>query len=224
VLGFGYLALLALVTILFPSYVHRYRLTVEIEADGKLHEGSGVVEVSVNSHGPLEGLISGAFDLTMQGRAALVDIAPHGVILAVLSPHPIQASFVPRPVDGLHLAFIGYSGPNPQSDALERGRTIRYETGIKFIPEDKYPAFVWMSDPKDRGSAIPILARDMPAVIDPSVRVKSVSVEMTSDPFSDELFQKLPWLQAAWDEERGKLVVQRPKHFQLFVRNLMGYN
>lgn len=115
VLGLGYLAFLALVTILFPSYVHRYRLTVEIEADGKVHEGSGVVEVSVNSHGPLEGLISGAFDLSMQGRAALVDIAPHGVILAILSPHPIQNSFVPRPVDGLRATSSIHRLQRPQS-------------------------------------------------------------------------------------------------------------
>ncbi|WP_426437213.1 hypothetical protein [Bradyrhizobium genosp. P] len=55
----------------YPTYTYRYRLTVNIEADGKLHSGSSVVEVIWYAHF-LPELVS--FSPELRGQAALVPL------------------------------------------------------------------------------------------------------------------------------------------------------
>ena len=67
----------------FPAYKHRYRMTVEIEADGNPHTGSGVVDVSHHYHGPFAGLLAGRYDSSFSGDAPVVDLGKYGIVLAV---------------------------------------------------------------------------------------------------------------------------------------------
>jgi hypothetical protein len=51
--------------------------------------------------------------------------------------------------------------------------------------------------------------------------VKSVTVELTSAPFSEEIFKKLPWLRAAWEDEKKHGTSQSPQKFRLYACNLV---
>lgn len=79
----GCATIYAVCNLLFPTYTHRYRLTVNIEADGKLHSGSSVIEVRRNDHGPLEGLLHGRFDEEITGESPIVDLGKRGVVEAI---------------------------------------------------------------------------------------------------------------------------------------------
>src|SRR5947209_1600668 len=72
----------ALWTSAYPTYSYRYRLTLAIEVDGKVHTGSSVIEI-IWSGGPTIGDV-GPYHPSIRGQAALVDIAPHGVLIAAL--------------------------------------------------------------------------------------------------------------------------------------------
>jgi hypothetical protein len=69
----------------YPNYACRYRLTVNIEVDGKLHSGSSVIEVTWHG-GPEIGDV-GPYSPTMRGQAALVDLEDRGVVVATLTPN-----------------------------------------------------------------------------------------------------------------------------------------
>lgn len=85
-----------------------------------------------------------------------------------------------------------------------------------------YPPFIWLAVPRDRGSAEPMMARDFSRKIDPSVKIRSVTVEMTSDPFDDNLFEKLPWLEAAYIDERTNGILSNAQVFKLYAYHLTG--
>lgn len=207
----------------FPEASHRYRLTVEIEADGKVHSGTGVVDVlwfeqtmsqvTVNSH--------------VKGRAALVDLGKHGVVIAALNNNVRSVEFKPVPRDAEYLALEAFYGrptwaTKKVSQQRKAYKAIGGETGRRSLPEASYPPFIWLPNPADRGSAEPMMAHDFPRKIDPSVKIRSVTVEMTNDPFDNNLFEKLPWLEAAYIDERANGLRANAQVFKLYSTDLMG--
>src|SRR6266852_2768355 len=80
VLGVG--ALVAGYMYKYPNYTYRYRLTVNIEVDGKVRSGSSVIEVTW--HGQPELGDVGPFHPRIRGQAPLVDLGDRGVVGASL--------------------------------------------------------------------------------------------------------------------------------------------
>jgi hypothetical protein len=63
-------------------------MTVEIDADGKVHSGSGIVDVTYHSHGPLAGMIAGRYDSSFGGQAP--ELPWLSDMRAYDKQHPIQ--------------------------------------------------------------------------------------------------------------------------------------
>ncbi len=220
VLGLG---LYGFVAYNFPEASHRYRLTVEIEADGKVHTGSGVVQVQW-----FELIMSQRTENSrVEGRAPLVDLGKHGVVVAALKNNIRSVKFKPVPRDAEYLALEAFYGrPTWATKKVSQQRkayaAIGGETGRRSLPEASYPPFIWLPNPGDRGSAEPMMARDFPRKIDPTVKIRSVTVEMTNDPFDNNLFEKLPWLEAAYTDERANGLRANAQVFKLYAYDLMG--
>lgn len=109
-------------------------------------------------------------------------------------------------------------------ETRKHAEAIRFERGIRKLAPRDWPAFIWLPEPSDRESARPIANPENLDDIIPGARITSVTVEITDEPLPNELFQKLPWLQDAWDLELSKGTTQNPSRFRLFAYNLMGYN
>ncbi len=220
VLGLG---LYGFVAYNFPEASHRYRLTVEIEADGKVHTGSGVVQVQW-----FELIMSQRTENSrVEGRAPLVDLGKHGVVVAALKNNIRSVQFKPEPRDAEYLALEAFYGrPTWATKKVSQQRkayaAIGGETGRRALPEASYPPFIWLPNPGDRGSAQPMMARDFSSKIDPSVKIRSVTVEMTNDPFDNNLFEKLPWLEAAYNDERANGILSNAQVFRLYAYHLTG--
>ena len=215
---------------LFPTYTHRYRLTVEVEMDGKVVSGSGVIEVA-NQYLPPFLLSPFDHSTSIKGRAPLIDLGRHGVLLAVLRPHSFHDNLNPRPVSARYLAVAAFYGAKalPHGDGWmtptgPAWREISKAKGTRELSPEAYPGFVWLSDPTSRGSAVPVLDRDMATTIHPSARIRSVVLEITSDRFSDEIFQKLPWLSAALVDAQQRGIGEHPQIFDINAGNLLGHN
>lgn len=220
VLGLG---LYGFVAYNFPEASHRYRLTVEIEADGKVHSGTGVVQVLWFEQTMSQVTINSR----VEGRAALVDLGKHGVVVAALKNNVRSVQFKPEPRDAEYLALEAFYGrPTWATKKVSQQRkayaAIGGETGRRALPEASYPPFIWLPNPGDRGSAQPMMARDFSSKIDPSVKIRSVTVEMTNDPFDNNLFEKLPWLEAAYTDERANGLRANAQVFKLYAYDLMG--
>ena len=207
---------------LFPTYHHRYKMTVEIEADGAVHTGVGMVDVRAQWQEAFARLIAGdKVTYSVTGRAALVDLGKKGVVLALLES-PGGLNYSPEPPAPEHVALIAYYGPQWWLDVKRKLKAIPSERSSKTLDESAYPVFVWLPDPKKREGAVPVQPRDMPRVIDSSVHLKSVKIEMTNAAFIDELFVKLPWLATQRDHEIKNMTLVDPRNFKLVARQLLG--
>ncbi len=216
---------------LFPTYSHRYRLTVEIEQDGTVHSGDGIVEVRWNSHGPLEGLFAGPYDVSLIGQGAVVDLGPLGVVITALKPHSFTSKYLPKPLHAKDLAFAAIYGPNfldnPEYAADSKRLGLRISSYLQQTPgrlaldEQAYPSLVWLPKPNDKSSATPLLAKDFATAIGATTRVKAISIELTNDPFLNPPFKLLPWLEGALAQERQHGVTITPLKFELFATSIM---
>ncbi|WP_143271553.1 hypothetical protein [Bradyrhizobium mercantei] len=179
----------------YPTYSYRYRLTIDIETDGKLHSGSSVVEVIWYAH-LMPALVS--FSSELRGQAALVDLGPRGVVVATLvandwGEHNTNAGWgalwlVPR-------AF----GVEDTIDGLPAVTRLR---GKRKLGLNNLPRLLWFSNPQDPHTAKTILVDEIASVLGPSARFAGASVEMTSDPLVIDIRQKLPWVDLYPDTNR----------------------
>lgn len=193
----------------YPNYTCRYRLTVNIEVDGKLHSGSSVIEVTWHG-GPEIGDV-GPYSPTMRGQAALVDLEDRGVVVATLTAEDW----------GWHNSNAGWGALwlVPHAFGDEKGGdhamlpTLRGKHKLAF---DNLPRFLWFTNPQDPTSAKTLLVDDIPRLFGPSARFADAFVEITSDPLVIDIRQKLPWLKPL--EERP------PGHDIIYLPNKLGIN
>ncbi|TWB86956.1 hypothetical protein FBZ93_1242 [Bradyrhizobium macuxiense] len=185
----------------YPTYTYRYRLTVNIEADGKLHSGSSVVEVTWYAH-LLPALVS--FSSELRGQAALVDLEGHGVMVATLTAEHWGAHDGNAGWSALWLVPRGF-GVDDSIEGLSKLVNLR---GKRELALDNLPRILWFSNPRDPTTARTILVDDIPSVLGPSARFAGASVEMTTDPLVTDIRQKLPWI----DSYSGANTLYLPNH------------
>ena len=87
----------------FPQASVRYRMTIDVEADGKVHTGSGVIEVTYRLD-PQWLPQSRHVQAWSHGEAVAIDLGPRGVVFALL--------------EGLVVRTGGY-GPDPNNLVIQ---------------------------------------------------------------------------------------------------------
>lgn len=187
----------------YPNYTCRYRLTVNIEVDGKLHSGSSVIEVTWHG-GPEIGDV-GAYHPTIRGQATLVDLDGRGVLVATL----IAEDW------GWHNSNAGYGALwlVPRAFGDQKGGdhamlpTLRGKRKLAF---DNLPRFLWFANPQDPTTATTLLVDDVPRLFGPSARFAGAFVEITREPLVIDVRQKLPWIKVLEEKARGEQVLYLP--------------
>jgi hypothetical protein len=168
----------------YPTHSYRYRLTINVEADGKLHSASSVVGVSWSAFF----LPDYHFNPELGGQATLVDLGTHGVVVATL----INGEDYGPASDGAWGAIwivpraFGIQTGSSQLTALEKVR------GRRDLTPNNMPRFVWLSNPNDPMTAQKVLVQDFPTLIGPTVRFAGASIETTNDPLVIDIRGKLP--------------------------------
>jgi hypothetical protein len=125
----------------YPDYRYRYRLTVNIEVDGKIHTGSSVIEVKWRG-GPVVG-DGGPFGPSIKGQAALVDFGDRGVVVATL----IAEDW------GWHNSDTGWGALwlVPRAFGDEKGgdhAMLPTLQGKRKLAFNNLPRFLWFSNPQ----------------------------------------------------------------------------
>jgi hypothetical protein len=181
VLLFG--AAVAAYKIVYPNYTYRYRLTVAIEIDGKVHSGSSVIEVTW-SGGPEFGDV-GRYQPRIRGQGVFINATPHGAIVATLG-HPWTAGGRGA---ALWLAARAF-GNNSTNDELPELPRLR---GRRDLKPDNMPELLWFSDVANPATARKFTVEEIPALFGPKARLEAAHVEITSDPIVIDIDTKLPW-------------------------------
>jgi hypothetical protein len=188
----------------YPDYSYRYRLTVNIEVDGKVHTGSSVIEVKW-SGGPVVG-DGGPFGPSVKGQAALVDLGDRGVVVATL----INGEDYGPAKDGALGALWVAAETFGNHSTVEEIPHLPDLRGKRDLALDKLPRFLWFLNPQDPTTAQKLLVQDIPATFGPSARFAGASVEITNDPILIDIRQKFSWLKPLEDKPPLNNIIYLP--------------
>jgi hypothetical protein len=203
----GVLGVIALDRYVFPSYVHRYRLTIELDDDGQVRSNSGVIQVTWTGQ-PKFGEAPTWYS-KIKGQAIFVDLQARGALLAILSGGYPRQDVSVNP-DFLALRAFASDALSPEAlDALGRARAK------KELGPTRLLRMVWLSNIDDPRSARLIDLRDLGTTIDPKLRFRRAEVELTDDPVTTDLSSHLPWLKTMVAAERRVRPIFMPGEFKL---------
>jgi hypothetical protein len=174
----------------YPVYTYRYRLTINIELDGKVHSGSSVIEI-----GWQEGIKlgdAGGFAPLIRGQAAIVDLSDRGVVIATL----ITGEGYGTAGDGALAAISIVPRAFGKASTAEQIPDLPNLRGKRNLEANDLPRFLWLSSKDDVTTARKLHVQEIPEVLGPSARFAGTSVEITEDPIVIDIRERLPWLKS----------------------------
>ncbi|HWK93828.1 MAG TPA: hypothetical protein VNR39_00255 [Pseudolabrys sp.] len=169
-------------TIKYPTYVYRYRMTVEVAVSGKVHSGASVIEVRIATQ-PHGGDVP-PYVPHVRGEAVFVDLGEGRNVIALLAAGPV-AENVNYPDQIVPALF---------DVPFENWAALSGMRGTKEVPISKLPTFVTFSNLDDPKTAHIVSLYDLEKEFGPDVQFKRVSIEITEDPVTRNLDKKLSWL------------------------------
>jgi hypothetical protein len=170
----------------------RYRVTVVVDTPAGVRTGSSVWEV-VSTDGPaFPGPEAGSVSSTLRGEAVAVDL-PQGTLFALMRAPGGSGDYAVHLVQQ-HLAKYPQRGVNlvPQ-DWRENRRRIQ-KSGVSFdLAEDEYPLLVRFRNISDPRSVEKVDPANLAEAFGPGVRLRRITIKMTSDPVTTGIEARFPW-------------------------------
>ncbi|MFA5900918.1 MAG: hypothetical protein WC829_17595 [Hyphomicrobium sp.] len=173
--------------LMYPTYSHRYRLTLEVETPDGLKKGSSVMESRVRAEPhvlPNVGAVT-SFD----GDAVFVDLGGGKNLIGLLAVGMVQGS------EGLVRAAIKtFDIPTDCGKPFCQWKLIAETNGARDLPPELTPLLATMGNVRDPKSTRVVKPDEFGAVFGPGYRLKRAWIEMTSDPVTRGIQERLPWL------------------------------
>jgi hypothetical protein len=169
----------------FPSDALRCRLTIDVEADGRIHTGSGVIEVSFARQGTM------AMKPSIKGEAIAVDLGARGLffVLLVASSRGSAVPDVPAMVvKEFKLA------PSVGSLKVEDLRRLAKTSTRVELPLASLPMLVRFRSRDDPTSVEQVDPSNLEKHFGPGVRLVRARIETTRDPITTGIEKRLTWL------------------------------
>lgn len=212
----GILALVAVAiyaawAIAYPTYTHRYRLTIEIETPDGVRSGSSVIEVSKRQIPKfLDSLFYAGGTPRAKGEAIFIDLGQGRNLVALLrfGPDAQTQHSMSR------LAFEVFQRRSTDPNDLQQMSRL---SGRGDLPGDLIPTLVTFKDPADPKTVRVVSPAEFTSVFGPGVRLKNAWIEMTRDQVTTGIDQKLPWLKEMERRGLGSTVSGRPGVFTINV-------
>jgi hypothetical protein len=180
--------------LLYPTYIYRYRLSVEVETPDGLRSGSSVIEVRYEMFPEINGRdhISRVF-----GEAVLIDLGQGKNLIGLLAAGP-SGEDVDYPG---RIVFLGFNLDGNDPDTPRRLLQLRGKRDLDIYHSSPYdvmkrllPTFVTLTDLTN-----PSTARLAPfglfnEIFGRGFKLRSVAIEMTTDPITEGIENKIPWI------------------------------
>jgi len=198
-------AWLALVALVLPGCAfaedkapdYRYRLTVEVETPEGVKTGSSVIEVEQSLSRSTAAPAEVSVQRKVRGEAVAVDLPNGKTLFALLrSTNNVDwASYV-------YVYLAPHEKGKPFIDQLDNvlevtgERTLpRMWPPVGFLEErSAYPMLVTFSDLADPTSVAEVDPDDLAATFGEGMRLKRITVELTDDPVTSGIRNRLSWL------------------------------
>lgn len=179
---------------LYPTYTYRYRLSVDVETPDGLRSGSSVIEVRYEMFPEINGRdhISRVF-----GEAVFVDLGQGKNLVGLLAAGP-SGEDVDYPGRIVFLAF-NLDGNDPDTPKrllrLQGKRDLDiYHSSLYEVTKRFLPTFVTFRDLKDLSTARVAPPGLFDEIFGAGFKLRSVAIEMTTDPITEGIKNKIPWV------------------------------
>jgi hypothetical protein len=184
----------------YPTYTYRYRLSIAVDVGGETRTASSVIEVRTITQ-PM-GVIFSPIRNEVEGDAVFLDLGAKGNLVATLAFGPngsedYAGTLVPTLFD------VG-GDDLPKLETLRGSREL---TG-RFIPT--LVTFGNLSDPK---TARVVRPDEFEKAFGPDVHFQRAWIEMTTDPVTRRIEQRLPWITDMKARGLGGRIETRPGEF-----------
>ncbi len=182
----------------FPTASYRYRLTIAVEFDGKVHSGSSVIEAWYRFFPHWAAALSNGsqFDYAIQGEAVVIDLDNGGVLIAALGynrdPSTVPAGALAARAFDPPARHLGPDFPA----SFKNVRVISRMRGPVDLAPDNLPPFIWLSDRFNPQTARQVKPNEFASVIGDAARLVTARVEITTDPVVIDIDKRLPWYQS----------------------------
>ena len=166
----------------YPTYVYRYRLSIAVDIDGQTKTASSVIEVR-NVTQPKFGSAPPVLTF-MHGEAVFLDLGQRGNVIAILGYGPNGSD-----VDRAGTLVLKKFGLDLTDKNLVRLESLR---GSRDLTGNEIPTFVTFTNLNDPNSARVVRLEQFEQAFGPDVQFKRAWVEMTTDPVTHGIEQKMP--------------------------------
>lgn len=167
----------------YPTYTYRFRLAIAVDVGGETKTASSVIEVKTITQSSFLPQVPPIRN-EVHGDAVFLDLGQGRNVIVTLAWGPNgsedRAGFLVPTEYG-----IGGLENLPQLQTLRGARDL---TG------EYLPALITFHDLNDPTSARVVAPDQFEQVFGPDVHFERVWIEMTSDPLTGEIAQRLPWL------------------------------
>lgn len=202
------MVLFGLYAFAFPSVTVRYRLTVEVAVDGKVHSGSSVIEATFAKEISWFSNYRERGSATARGEAVAVDIGEKGTLFALLRGVDNQRTGAP---EILLTAFPVRQGASDRSmiDRIARVRTLSGRAQLVDVP-----MLVRFRDIKDPTTVEQVDPLDLARSFGPGVSLHRATIEiadvgswpanalgLSGDPVTRGIEKRLEWLSAFYGKQ-----------------------
>lgn len=186
---------------LIGNGTYRFRMTVEVETPDGIKSGSGVYQVNVAQRLQVTPE-SKVRKVTLTGESVPVEIAPGQTLFTLLKTNSAHSSLFLMSLRNLQPnCRQTYGSPEECTvDALV-SRLADAGPGKPMIvkPED-YPMLVTFGDLNDPTSVDRVDPDDLAASFGEGVELKRITVQLTDDPVTTGIEQRLGWLERPFSD------------------------
>ena len=154
---------------------YKYRLTLEVEADGKVHTGSSVVHVWVRENAEFWGGMGGAHRGAL-GEATIVELGDGRLLVALLTDR-----------ENIRKVWMPDHRKPPASRDLDPW---------------ELPLLVTFTDASNPKTVREVDPTNLASTLGPGVQLRRAHVEVAEEQPTRKIVERLPWLQTI---ERGML-------------------
>lgn len=187
-----------------PDY--RYRLTVEVETPEGLRTGSSVIEVSTSVASEYSIPTPGAVHFRARGEAVTVDLGNGQTLFALLRSAAdadwagnLMFRLAPRSYKTGRDGFLQrYNAMLRMREPRVLPRYFRNEGHLTNVPA--WPMLVTFGDLDDPTSVERVDPDDFAASFGEGVSLKPITVQMTDDPVTTGIEERLGWLGDYYDK------------------------
>ena len=202
----------------FDWYRHnawfRYRMTVEIEVDGKVHSASSVTEIRYSSGGG-GGHPKPSWYAQIKGTAPIVDLGPYGYVVAAFAYDSADAELRNRGKQLGRVANLPMMADEMLLGAYNLGPLTITQARGKAVVTKWYPNFVWIPANSSWRKAEQLYHEDFESKIGSGVRLKQIILEPAPNaPFPTKVEHPPPWLvELRQDQPLLKILSLKPSEF-----------